>query len=48
MVSFQLLNSLSNLFCIKSISLLLQNVFSIDQYVLELLEGLDYVLVNIL
>ena len=31
---------------IKGIFLLLQNVFRIDQYVLELLEGLDNLLAN--
>ena len=31
---------------IKGIFLLLQNVFRIDQYVLELIEGLDNLLAN--
>ena len=46
------LKSLSNLFPInigdiKGIFLLLQNVFRMEQYVLELVEGLDSLLANL-
>ena len=46
------LKLLSNLFPmsiggIKGIFLLLQNVFRMDQYVLELVEGLDNLLANL-
>ena len=46
------LKLLSNLFRmsiggIKGIFLLLQNVFRMDQYVLELVEGLDNLLANL-
>ena len=52
MVNFQYKKALSNLFPmniegIKGIFLLLQNVFKMDQYVLELFEGLDNILANL-